>query len=43
MHVDTGGFTDDTAAVDVGRNGDPKETNAGTEEFTCRQEVEKGR
>jgi hypothetical protein len=43
MHVDTGSFTDDTAAVDVGRNRDPKETNPGTQEFTGWREVEKGR
>lgn len=43
MHVDTAGFAYDTAAVDVGRNGDPKELDAGTEELACRWEVEKGR
>jgi hypothetical protein len=39
MHVDPGSFADDTAAVDIGRNGDPKELDAGTEEFACRWEV----
>jgi hypothetical protein len=43
MYDDTGGFADDTTAVNVGRNGDPKELDAGTEEFTCRRDVEKGR
>jgi hypothetical protein len=43
MHINTGGFADDTAAVYVGRNGDPKELDAGVEERTCRREVEKCR
>lgn len=43
MHVDTGGFADDTATVYVGGDGDSQELDSGLDKLALRGKLKKSR